>query len=68
MPDSRGFHIAVLLQDGSILISGGGDSTGAAVATNLLYTPVPRSAIRIERSEIGRPPGAVAERRLGLFR
>lgn len=41
MPDSRGFHLAVLMHDGSILISGGGDSTGAAVATNLLYTPTP---------------------------
>lgn len=41
MPDSRGFHIAVLLQDGSILLSGGGDTTGAALATNMLYMPVP---------------------------
>ena len=31
----------VLLQDGSILISGGGDTTAAAVSTNLLYMPVP---------------------------
>jgi hypothetical protein len=41
MPDARGFHIAVRLHDGSVLISGGGDTTAAAVATNLLYTPVP---------------------------
>jgi hypothetical protein len=41
MPDARGFHLAVRLADGSILISGGGDSSGAAVATNLLYTPTP---------------------------
>ena len=41
MTDARGFHIAVRLADGSILLSGGGDSTGAAVGTNLLYTPTP---------------------------
>jgi hypothetical protein len=41
MPDARGFHLAVRMHDGSVLLSGGGDSTGAAVGTNLLYTPVP---------------------------
>ena len=41
MPDARGFHLAVRLADGSILLSGGGDSTGAAVGTNLLYMPTP---------------------------
>jgi hypothetical protein len=39
MPDARGFHLAVRLADGSVLISGGGDSAGAALATNWLYTP-----------------------------
>jgi hypothetical protein len=38
MPYARRFHVAVLLRDGSVLISGGGDTTGA-FATNLLYTP-----------------------------
>jgi hypothetical protein len=41
MPDARGFHLAVRMHDGSVLISGGGDSSGAAIGTNLLYTPTP---------------------------
>lgn len=40
MPEARRFHLAVLLQDGSVLIAGGGDTTGA-LGTTLLYTPTP---------------------------
>jgi hypothetical protein len=41
MPGARGLHLAIRLHDGSVLISAGGDTAGAAVATNLLYTPTP---------------------------
>lgn len=34
---------AVLLKDGTVLVAGGADATGTAVATSALFDPVPRS-------------------------
>jgi hypothetical protein len=41
LPAARGSHLAVLLKDGSVLIAGGGDAAGTAVATAELYVPAP---------------------------
>lgn len=41
LPAARGSHFAVRMFDGSVLIAGGSDATGAALGDCLLYTPTP---------------------------
>ncbi|HYC78276.1 MAG TPA: hypothetical protein VEI02_11680 [Planctomycetota bacterium] len=41
MPQATGGHLAVRLHDGSVLMVGGGDASGAATAAAYHYTPAP---------------------------